>query len=72
MDPKGKTLLLFQKESTSEKTIGSIDKWIAVNGLPSKFISRKQASAVEAITRWIELTENGWRRVDMNFEVKAA
>jgi len=72
IDPKGKTLLLFQKDSTAEKPSGSIEKWITVNGSPSKIKSKKQASALEAITKWIDLTEDGWRRVDMEFEVKAA
>ena len=72
VDPKGKTLLLFEKDSIAEQPSGSIKKWMAVNGYPSKFKSSKQASALEAITKWIDLTENGWRRVDIDFEVKAA
>ncbi len=72
IDPKGKTLLLFQKDPTVKKTSGSIETWIVHNGSPSKFKCRTQASAFEAITRWIDLTEIGWRRVDMDFEVKAA
>jgi len=72
IDPKGKSLLLFQKDLTTNKNSGSIGKWIAINGSPRVFKSRKKASATEAITRWIELTEDGWRRVDMQFEVQAA
>ncbi len=72
IDPNGKTLLLFQKGSSTKGANGYIDKWIGVHGSPSKFKSRKQASALEAITKWIDLTENGWRRVDIDFEVKAA
>ena len=72
VDPKGKTLLLFQKDPTTKKNTGSIDKWIAINGSPTKFKSKKTASATQAITKWIELTEEGWRRVDVQFEVEAA
>ena len=72
IDPKGKTLLLFQKDPTTKRISGSIDKWAANNGSPTVLKSRKKASATEAVTRWIELTEDGWRRVDMQFEVQAA
>ena len=72
IDPKGKTLLLFQKDSTAQKPSGSINKWIAVNGSPAKQKCRKNASAFEAISRWIDLTEEGWRRVDLDFDVEAA
>ncbi len=72
IDPKGKFLLLFQKDSKAEKTSGSINKWIAVNGSPAKYKSRKKASALEAISRWIDLTEDGWRRVDIDSDIEAA
>ena len=72
IDPKGKTLLLFQKDPTTKRTSGYIDKWTANNGSPTVLKSRKKASATQAVTRWIELTEDGWRRVDMQFEVQAA
>ena len=69
IDPKGKFLLLFQKDSTCLKSraVGFIDKWVAMNGSPTTLKSRKNATSTEAISQWIELTEKGWRRVDKQF-----
>ncbi len=72
IDPKGKTLLLFQKDPAGEKSSGSIEKWAAVNGSPYKYKNKVKASVLEAISKWIDLTEDGWRRVDMDLEIKAA
>tara|TARA_Y100001968_G_scaffold333135_1_gene394322 strand:+ start:2807 stop:3046 length:240 start_codon:yes stop_codon:yes gene_type:complete len=72
ISPEGKLLLLFQKDQVSKTAIGSIKKWESNNGSPSLFISSEKASSLEAITKWIELTEKGWRRVDTKFDVEAA
>ncbi len=72
IDSAGKTLLLFQKKPSTTKVIGTIQKWQVVNGAPFTCIGEKKVSAVEAIAKWIDLTEDGWRRVDKFFEVEAA
>ena len=74
IDPKGKFLVLFQKDSTSskEKSIGFIDKWNAEQGSPTTLKTKKKASANEAISHWIALTETGWRCVEGQFGEKAA
>ena len=72
IDSSSQNLILFLKDSASQKTTGSIQKWNAVNGSPSTFKSKQNASAKEAITRWIDLTEDGWRRVDTQFDVNVA
>ena len=74
IDPKGKFLLLFQKDPASleKRAHGFIDKWDAKNGSPTTFKNRKESSSAEAISKWIDLTEKGWRRVDNQFGEKAA
>ena len=74
IDPKGISLLLFHRDPKLNKSLsmGYIDKWNAANGTPTTFKNRKTATASEAILRWIELTENGWRRVETQFGEKAA
>ncbi len=74
IDPQGKFLLLFQRDPRALKSLpkGYIDKWNASNGTPTTFKSRREVSASEAVSRWIQLTENGWRRVETQFGEKAA
>ena len=72
IDPKGKSFLFFIKDQSSQQVIGSIQKWNATNGSPTTLKSSYSASAKEAITKWIELTEEGWRRVDTIFNIEAA
>ena len=74
IDPKGKFLLLFQKDPSclKKKAYGFIDKWNAKNGSPTTLKNRKEATSAEAISKWIDLTENGWRRVETQFGEKAA
>ena len=70
IDPNDKYLLLFQRDpsSSGKRVNGFIDKWSNDNGSPGEFRNRKQASSTQAISTWIELTENGWRRVDINYQ----
>ena len=74
IDPKGKFLLFFQKnqESSKRHPKGYIDKWNAMNGTPTTLKNRKEVSATEAFSKWIQLTEDGWRRVETQFGEKAA
>ena len=74
IDPEGKFLLLFQKDSKSLSKVarGYMDKWNASNGTPTTFRNRKEVSSNEAISIWIKLTENGWRRVERQFGENAA
>ena len=74
IDPQGKFLLLFQKDPASSKQppSGFLDKWNATNGSPTTLKNRKELTSFEAISKWIDLTENGWRRVETQFGEKAA
>tara|TARA_Y100001968_G_scaffold62140_1_gene52951 strand:+ start:4435 stop:4683 length:249 start_codon:yes stop_codon:yes gene_type:complete len=74
IDPKGKLLFHFHKEEISQKrrATGFIDKWDAVERTPKKLKNRKNASAHQAISEWIKLTENGWRCIEIDLEVKKA
>ncbi len=73
-DPKGKLLIHFHKDEISKKTrpTGYIDKWNALDSCPKTIKSQKIASANEAISQWIQLTENGWRCIEINIEEEKA
>tara|TARA_B100000700_G_scaffold295340_1_gene358170 strand:+ start:933 stop:1178 length:246 start_codon:yes stop_codon:yes gene_type:complete len=74
IDPRGKFLLFFQKDSGSQSipSKGYVDKWNASDGTPTTLKSRKEFSSDEAISLWIQLTEDGWRRVERQFGQRAA
>ncbi len=74
IDPRGKFLIFFSKNSNSTKNepMGFMDKWTAIEGSPSSLKNRKNMDSAQAISEWIKLTENGWRRVEKQFGDKAA
>ena len=74
IDPKGRFLLLFQRDNDSpqSQSSGFIDKWNASGGSPTTLRTRKKASSSQAISQWIDLTEHGWRRIETQFGDKAA
>ena len=67
--PEGKFLLLFQKDTKSlnRSPKGYLDEWESIDGSPTKFKKRRELSASDAISTWIQLTEDGWRRVERQF-----
>ena len=74
VDPKGRFLIHFHKDefSPQKRSTGYKDKWNALEGSPKTIKTRKKASATEAISEWIKLTENGWRCVEVEFELEKA
>tara|TARA_Y100001968_G_C19342150_1_gene710086 strand:- start:547 stop:792 length:246 start_codon:yes stop_codon:yes gene_type:complete len=72
--PEGKFLFLFQKDTKSlnGSPKGYLDKWVCIDGTPTTFKNRREVSASDAISKWIQLTEDGWRRVERQFGENAA
>ncbi|KGG12741.1 MULTISPECIES: DUF1651 domain-containing protein [Prochlorococcus] len=69
IDPKGKCLLLFQKEPMGLKGSPKIfmDKWDSTSqGTPSKFRNRRKVDIQPAIETWNELIGNGWRHLQFH------
>ena len=72
--PEGRFLLLFQKDTGSLERMpkGYMDKWsVSPSGTPLSFIDRRAVPAAEAVSIWIQLTEDGWRRIDRQFREAA-
>tara|TARA_B100000700_G_C14787004_1_gene734010 strand:- start:217 stop:474 length:258 start_codon:yes stop_codon:yes gene_type:complete len=66
ISPKGDQMILFIKDPMSNKNLIKfyIDNWSALNGLRSKFKSRKIMLQDDAFRIWNNLIENGWNQIN--------
>ncbi len=71
IDPNEKWLLLFHKDPTSShrSPLFYVDKWDASPmKTPSTFINRRKVGLTPAMETWNELIENGWEKVEHQFD----
>ena len=70
IDPKGRWLLLFHRDSMSAQRLPSfyMDKWnVSPIGTPNTFIDRRKVHQGPAKETWDELISNGWKQIDHQF-----
>ena len=74
IDPNGRWLLLFYKDSMCWGTLPKVymDKWSSTEaGTPQSLKSSRKVDLGPAVETWNELIQNGWRKVDGQFEEAA-
>ena len=64
IDPKGKSILSFEKDPMNPIHEGYIEYWIMTEVNFKQFRYRKRTSKIKAIEQWTHLLEIGWRIVE--------
>ena len=68
LDPEGKNLLSFKRDSMNPMNEGFLELW-SVSGTTSKqFRFRKRLSKGKARNQWNELMKHGWKVIEEQFE----
>ena len=66
IEPKGRWLLVFHKDSMCKKKCPQfyMDKWsCTISGTPNTFQNRRKVEIEAALETWNELIQNGWHRI---------
>jgi len=65
LDPEGKSLLSFKKDSMNPMNEGFIELWLVMNNNSSKkFRFRKRISKIKAQEQWNYLEKHGWSLIE--------
>ena len=73
-DPEGKWILHFHKDLMSWQRWPKfyMDKWdVTPAGIPCTLRSRRKVELEPALETWNELIQNGWRKINDQFEEAA-
>ena len=64
IDPEGKNLLSFKKDSMNPMNEGFVELWLVIKNTSKQFRFRKRLSKKKAIDQWNYLSKNGWSVIE--------
>ena len=60
IDPEGKKLLSFKRDSMNPLNEGFVELWLVMGNSSKQFKFRKRLSKIKALKQWNALTNRGW------------
>ena len=64
IDPEGKNLLSFKRDSMNPMNEGFVALWLVMGKTSKQFIYRKRLSKTKAVDQLNELAKHGWKVIE--------
>tara|TARA_B100000700_G_scaffold283609_1_gene336155 strand:+ start:2610 stop:2843 length:234 start_codon:yes stop_codon:yes gene_type:complete len=64
LDPEGKSLLSFKRDSLNPMNEGFIELWLIISNTSKQFRFRKRLSKIKALEQWNYLEKHGWTIIE--------
>ena len=64
LDPEGKNLLSFKRDSMNPMNEGFVDLWLVMDNTSKQFIFRKRLSKEKAENQLNDLAKHGWEVIE--------